>query len=120
MGSYGDRKYRAAVGGTVGNLFYRIGGGYREGDGYRDNSGYKVKDAQGKFAYKINSGSEIVLNFNSRLSDLKFAGSLTEEQYEAEVLLQKLLAEQPELLAGDQMNTNHPRRWLLRRRPVKW
>jgi hypothetical protein len=38
---------------------------------------------------------------------------LVEESYTAEVDLQELLARYPNLLPGDQMNEDHPRRWLL-------
>jgi hypothetical protein len=38
---------------------------------------------------------------------------MNEEAYDSEDLLQGLLAQHPNLLAGDQMNTMHPRRWLL-------
>jgi hypothetical protein len=39
--------------------------------------------------------------------------TMEEEPYEAEALLQGLLAEHPDLLAGDQMRPSAPRRWLL-------
>ena len=38
---------------------------------------------------------------------------MKEEAYESEDLLQKLLADYPNLLAGDQINSAEPRRWLL-------
>ena len=38
---------------------------------------------------------------------------MTEARYDAEDVLQKLLADYPDLLAGDQMRPNEPRRWLL-------
>jgi len=38
---------------------------------------------------------------------------MSEEPYEAEVVLQELLAKYPNLLAGDQINDVVPRRWLL-------
>jgi len=38
---------------------------------------------------------------------------MNEENYESEDLLQGLLAQHPNLLAGDQMDNSHPRRWLL-------
>jgi hypothetical protein len=41
---------------------------------------------------------------------------LTEEAYDSEELLQSLLADYPALLAGDQIASDHPRRWLLVRR----
>ena len=44
--------------------------------------------------------------------------SMTEQPYEAEALLQKLLAEHPDLLAGEQVNPSAPRRWLLVSREV--
>lgn len=39
--------------------------------------------------------------------------ALDETAYDAEAILQRLLAEHPDLLAGDQINTAAPRRWLL-------
>ncbi|MBD0327704.1 MAG: hypothetical protein ICV68_14800 [Pyrinomonadaceae bacterium] len=38
---------------------------------------------------------------------------MNEQAYQAESLLQQLLAEHPDLLAGDQINPSVPRRWLL-------
>jgi len=38
---------------------------------------------------------------------------LREEPYDSEDLLQKLLADYPRILAGDQINSENPRRWLL-------
>ena len=38
---------------------------------------------------------------------------LREEPYDSEALLQKLLADYPKILAGDQINKDNPRRWLL-------
>ena len=38
---------------------------------------------------------------------------MTEARYDAEDILQRLLAEYPDLLAGDQMRPSEPRRWLL-------
>ena len=49
--------------------------------------------------YLINDKSELV--------------SLEESDYPSEDLLQRLLADHPDLLAGDQINTDDPRRWLL-------
>ena len=39
--------------------------------------------------------------------------AMTESPYDSEELLQRLLADHPDLLAGDQMNPENPRRWLL-------
>lgn len=39
--------------------------------------------------------------------------SMSEEPYEAEALLQRLLADYPDLLGGDQIRPTSPRRWLL-------
>lgn len=39
--------------------------------------------------------------------------AMSECQYDSEDLLQTLLADHPSLLAGDQINSSHPRRWLL-------
>lgn len=38
---------------------------------------------------------------------------MREEAYESESLLQQLLADHPNLLAGDQINSSDPRRWVL-------
>ena len=38
---------------------------------------------------------------------------MEELPYDAEKALQELLAEHPDLLAGDQIDSNEPRRWLL-------
>jgi hypothetical protein len=38
---------------------------------------------------------------------------MTEQPYDSEALLQKLLADYPNILAGDQIDTATPRRWLL-------
>src|SRR5262249_52821137 len=38
---------------------------------------------------------------------------MSEQRYESEELLQRLLAQYPNLLAGDQINASSPRRWLL-------
>ncbi len=43
---------------------------------------------------------------------------MNEAPYEAEALLQRLLADYPDLLAGDQMRSSSPRRWLLISREV--
>ena len=43
---------------------------------------------------------------------------LGESHYEAESVLQKLLANYPDLLAGEQVNPSDPRRWLLISREV--
>ena len=42
--------------------------------------------------------------------------SLTERPFQTEDLLQKLIGQHPELLAGDQMRPNDPLRWILVRR----
>ncbi len=39
--------------------------------------------------------------------------AMEEAPYDSETLLQKLLADHPDLLAGDQINAEEPRRWLL-------
>jgi len=43
---------------------------------------------------------------------------LTEKEFETEELLQKLIGEHPELLGGDQMRPDDPRRWILIRREM--
>lgn len=44
---------------------------------------------------------------------------LTEQAYDSEDILQKLLADHPNLLAGDQIDSSDPRRWLLITREMK-
>ena len=39
--------------------------------------------------------------------------AMDESPYDSETLLQTLLADHPDLLAGDQINAEEPRRWLL-------
>ena len=39
--------------------------------------------------------------------------AISEEPYDAEAILQRLLADYPDLLAGDQIRPSSPRRWLL-------
>lgn len=53
------------------------------------------------------SGSIFVLQDNGKLIEVR------EAAYDSEALLQHLLAKYPNLLAGDQMNSDDPRRWLL-------
>ena len=43
---------------------------------------------------------------------------LTEERFETEDLLQELIGQHPELLAGDQMRPDDPLRWILIRREM--
>lgn len=47
---------------------------------------------------------------------------MTQQPYESEALLQRLLATHPSVLAGDQFNIAEPRRWLLisREAGVPW
>jgi len=53
------------------------------------------------------AGRIYLLNEDSKLIPME------EGTYDSESLLQKLLADHPDLLAGDQINAEHPRRWLL-------
>jgi len=53
------------------------------------------------------SGKIFFVNDNGELTELN------ENQYDSEALLQSLLENYPHLLAGDQINANSPRRWLL-------
>ncbi|MBM4092955.1 MAG: hypothetical protein FJ276_26630 [Planctomycetes bacterium] len=52
-------------------------------------------------------GRIYLLNDNSSLIPME------EAAYDSEGLLQGLLAEHPDLLAGDQINAEKPRRWML-------
>ena len=47
------------------------------------------------------------------LNETGAATPMEEQPYDAESVLQQLLAEHPDLLAGDQINSSDPRRWLL-------
>jgi len=53
------------------------------------------------------AGRIYILNEDSKLI------AMEEATYDSESLLQKLLADHPDLLAGDQINVEEPRRWLL-------
>lgn len=53
------------------------------------------------------TGQIYLLDANEQLVPMK------EAPYDSEALLQRLLADHPSLLAGDQMNSTAPRRWLL-------
>jgi hypothetical protein len=53
------------------------------------------------------AGRIYLLNGESKLI------AMEEAPYDSETLLQKLLADHPDLLAGDQINDEEPRRWLL-------
>ena len=53
------------------------------------------------------AGRIYLLNGESKLI------AMEESPYDSETLLQKLLADHPDLLAGDQINAEEPRRWLL-------
>ena len=53
------------------------------------------------------AGRIYLLNGESKLI------AMDESAYDSESLLQKLLADHPDLLAGEQINTEEPRRWLL-------
>ena len=44
---------------------------------------------------------------------------MTEEPYDSEAILQELLATHPDLLAGEQIDTDNPRRWLLVKREME-
>jgi len=58
------------------------------------------------------SGGIYLLNTDGKLSEMK------EEYYDSEKLLQDLIAKYPNLLAGDQINKDSPRKWLLVRKEV--
>lgn len=53
------------------------------------------------------AGEIFLLQSDDKLVEMK------EQPYDSEVLLQELLAKYPNLLAGDQMNSTVPRRWIL-------
>jgi hypothetical protein len=58
------------------------------------------------------SGGIYLLQNNGKLVEMR------EQEYDNEDILQKLLADYPNLLAGDLIDHNAPRRWLLIRREV--
>ncbi len=67
------------------------------------------------------SGGIYLIQENGQLVDCKERKSLMEmkeQAYDSEELLQQLLVKYPNLLAGDQMNSISPRRWLLVSREV--
>ena len=53
------------------------------------------------------SGRIYLLNDKSELTPME------EAPYDSELLLQEMLASHPDLLAGEQINSEDPRRWLL-------
>lgn len=59
------------------------------------------------------SGGIFVLQENGSLVEMR------QEPYNAETVLQRLVEEYPALLAGDQMDSNAPRRWLLVKREME-
>ena len=58
-------------------------------------------------------GSIFILHEDGTLIEMQ------ETPYDSEVLLQRLLAEYSNLLAGDQINPHKPRRWLLASREMR-
>lgn len=58
------------------------------------------------------NGGIFLIQGDDKLVEMK------EQVYESEELLQKLLAKYPNLLAGDQMDSSDPRRWLLISREI--
>jgi hypothetical protein len=56
------------------------------------------------------TGAIFLLQENQSLVEMR------EQPYDSEALLQRLLADYPSLLAGEQVNTSSPRRWLLVKR----
>ena len=61
----------------------------------------------------VMSGGIYLIQGNGQLVRMK------EERYDSEDLLQRLLADYPNLLAGDQVDSANPRRWLLVKREVE-
>ena len=53
------------------------------------------------------AGRIVLLKFRSKLTEL------VAKPYDSEGCLQELLADDPDLLAGEQINPVYPRRWLL-------
>jgi hypothetical protein len=53
------------------------------------------------------SGKIYLINGDNELVEME------EKEYEREIILQKLIADYPNLLAGEQMDADNPRKWLL-------
>ncbi|HEC68964.1 MAG TPA: TonB-dependent receptor [Candidatus Omnitrophica bacterium] len=81
FGNYGERNYRAEVGGGLEKFYYRISTGYREGDGYRDNTEYTRRTLSGSLGYNPDESQKFILDFDVQDSHTAYAGSLTETQY---------------------------------------
>src|SRR5207244_2650223 len=60
-----------------------------------------------EYGAKIMSGGVFLMQDSGILVEMR------EASYDSEALLQELLATYPSLLAGDQINAEAPRRWLL-------
>jgi hypothetical protein len=60
----------------------------------------------------VSSGGVYLIRDDGQLVEM------TASQYDSEDLLQRLLADYPSLLAGEQINPAFPRRWLLVSREV--
>ena len=58
------------------------------------------------------NGGLFLLQDNGQLLEMK------EQKYDSEDLLQELIAKYPNLLAGDQIDSDNPRRWLLISREI--
>ncbi|MCF6147876.1 MAG: TonB-dependent receptor [Candidatus Kuenenia sp.] len=82
FGRFNEQKYRLETGGTSGIFNYRIGSGYRNGDGYRENTGFIRRDIQGKLSLDVDKTSNIIFDFDVQNTDVEYAGSLTESQYD--------------------------------------
>ena len=82
FGNYGERNYRTTVAGTAEKFNYRVSAGYQNGDGYRDNTEYARRTAAVKLGFNLAEAQELVLDFDIQDSDVAYAGSLTEAQYE--------------------------------------
>lgn len=84
FGRFNEMKYRVSTGGSSENLNFTFNAGYRSGDGYRDNTGFIKRDVQGKLSFDVDETSGLVLDFDAQSSDVKYAGSLSEAQYESD------------------------------------
>ncbi len=62
--------------------------------------------------FKPNSGAIFIIGADSNLTEMK------EAEFTNEQLLQELIAKYPDLLAGNQMNPEKPRKWILVSREV--
>jgi len=68
--------------------------------------------------FLLQDQNRLLQDQNRLLQDRNRLVEMTEQPYECEALLQRLLAVHPSILAGDQFHGSEPKRWLLVGREV--